>query len=139
MSIEELAALPVYINSESQKHTVYDGHIVLFEAQLGVLCKGSLIIEILGPYWDRVYRIEFSAVTVIQATDSQLLRGVDVKKVILSESKEHVNICTITEMFDEGALSIEFESAVVTHYSLNNDLQRSEDGFLTTQSSGTSV
>lgn len=124
MSIEELAAIPVSGTSEDPKHTVYDGSVVLFEAALGVLCAGALTIEILGPYWDRIYRLEFTGMRVTQATDSQLLRGVDVKQISLGTSPEGARVFSMTEMFDEGTISIEFESATVTHYSLRESLKR---------------
>lgn len=128
MSLEEFAAIPVDGTADDPRHTIYDGHVVLFESKLGVLCEGSLTIEILGPYWDRVYRLELSGVRATQATDHQLLRGFDVKQVFLSQSKENLAVLRITEMFDEGEMSIAFQSATVALFSLRNHLERPAGG-----------
>ena len=128
MSLEELAAIAVGGTADDPKHTVYDGHVVLFESKLGVLSKGSLTIEILGPYWDRVYRIELFGVQATQATNHQLLRGFDVKQLFLSHTKDGFAVLRMTEMFDEGEMSITFESAMVAHFSLRNHLERPAGG-----------
>ena len=128
ISLEELASIPAGGTANDPRHTVYDGHVVLFESKLGVLCKGSLTIEILGPYWDRVYRLELSGVQATQATDHQLLRGFDVKQIFLSHTKEGFAVFRMTEMFDEGEMSITFRSATVAHFSLRNHLERPAGG-----------
>ena len=128
MSLEELAAIPVGGTAHDPRHTVYDGHVVLFESKLGVLCKGAFIIEILGPYWDRIYRLELFGVRATQATDHQLLRGFDVKQIFLSCNTEGLAVFRMTEMFDEGEMSITFESATVGHFSLRNHLERPAEG-----------
>lgn len=128
MSLEELVAIPVGGTSDDPKHTVYDGHVVLFESQLGVLCNGSLTIEILGPYWDRVYRLELFGIQETHATDHQLLQGFDVKQIFLSTSKDGFTVFRMTEMFDEGEMSVTFESSTVAHFSLRHPLERPAGG-----------
>jgi hypothetical protein len=128
MSLEELAAIPVVGTSDDSRHTVYDGHVVLFESKLGVLCDGSLTIEILGPYWDRVFRLELFGVQATQATDHQLLQGFDVKQIFLNPAEDGLTVFRMTQMFDEGEMSITFESATVSHFSLRNHLERPAGG-----------
>jgi hypothetical protein len=89
----EFCSLPAFVAGEPQHHTVYDGIIVNLDFQTGVLCHGSLVVEILGPFWDRIFRLRFTGVTSLDIPDYRILLGADLCEVRLHSAPDGTRKC----------------------------------------------
>lgn len=124
LTLAELASLPAYDGFEAQRDTCYDGSVTLVESECGVLCPGQLTIEILGPFWDRIYRIEFSAVAQIRMSRPVILGGMDVKSIDVESGEADSVVCRIHRLSFVDFIEVECESVSVSRYLLNEPLKR---------------
>jgi len=124
LTIEELASLPAYDGFEAQHDTCYDGSVVLLASECGVLDRGRLVIEILGPFWDRVFRIEFSAVDRVVLSRPGLLRGMDVKSIEIKTGEAGSMVCIIHRLSFDNFIEVECDSVCVSRFLLAKPLER---------------
>jgi hypothetical protein len=128
LSLEEFVSLPAYIGREPSYDTWYDGHIVRIEIQQPILAKvGSIVVDVLGPFWDRIFRCKFHEVSKIEALGTNMIGVPDIYTVSL-ENVEEGRLC-IFQTFNKGpALQLTFTTGEVTRLMLRTPLERQQVG-----------
>jgi hypothetical protein len=129
LGFSELASLPAYVAGEAQQHTVYDGTIVNLDFQTGVLCDGSLVVEILGPFWDRIFRLEFRGVTSLDVPNYQILLGADLREVRFDAAPVGAAQCQFVNLTYGFTMTVVYRDIEVTWSMLTEPLDRREDAF----------
>ncbi len=124
LSLEEFVSLPAYIGKECSYDTCYDGHIVRIEIQYPTLADtGGVELDILGPYWDRIFRCRFEGVFGIETVGVNLAGIAEIQAVSLSEI-EGGRICTFRTIQQGHELRLSFKTAEVTRLMLRTPLER---------------
>jgi hypothetical protein len=128
LTIEEFVSLPPYIGREPSYDTWYDGHIVRIEIQQPTLADtGSVVVDVLGPHWDRIFRCKFHDASKIEALGINLIGIPDIRTVSLGETDEQ-RVCTF-QTFQEGQeLRLTFTAGEVTRLMLRTPLERLQVG-----------
>lgn len=131
LTLEELAALPAYIGMKPQHDTVYDSCIVSLDTFFGLQGQGrefpnDMVMEILGPYWDLVYRLEFTGVSEVTLPGGRLFAAseyINAMKVV-SVSGMNTMLTLNFVSHPEDQLSITFEKGLATRYFLEKPVDR---------------
>jgi hypothetical protein len=128
LTLEEFASLPAYIGRESSYDTWYDGHIVRIEIQQPTLAdSGSIVIDVLGPYWDRIFRCRFHEASKIEAVGINMVGVPDIHTVSLGNGEEK-RICTFQTVQKGQELRLTFATGEVTRLMLRRPLERTQIG-----------
>jgi hypothetical protein len=124
LPLEEFVSLPAYVGRESSHDTWYDGHIVKMEIQLPTLgAAASVIIDILGPYWDRIFRCGFHEVSRIEASELNLA-GVPENRAIILNNTNDGCVCTFQTFNTAHELRVTFKASEVTRLMLRTPMAR---------------
>jgi hypothetical protein len=123
LALAELASLPAYDGFEAQHDTCYDGSVILVAIEFGVLCSGQLTVEILGPFWDRIFRIEFSQVAQVRLS-RPALHGMDVKSIEVKSGEAGSIVCTVHSLPFADFIEVECETVSVFRFLLTEPLKR---------------
>lgn len=128
LALEEFVSLPAYIGKESSYDTWYDGHIVRIDIQQPTLADaGSVVIDVLGPYWDRVFRCRFDEVSKIEALGIDMIGIPEIHAVSIGHVDEK-RICAF-QTFQKGEeLRLTFTTCEVTRLMLRTPLERTPIG-----------
>ncbi len=125
LELEEFVELPAYIGTESTKHTHYDGQILSISFHNPVLAeRGNVVIEILGPYWDRVFVLAFSEVSKVTTSGFCYSQGIDLKSITIEPGPDNSKLCTLHSLSFDHQLSLLFSSATVKCQMLVKPLDR---------------
>jgi hypothetical protein len=126
LGLDEFVSLPAYIGREPSYDTWYDGRIVRIEIQQPTLADaGSVVVDLLGPFWDRIFRCRFHEASKIEALGISLARIPYIHTVSLNDL-ESEPVCTF-HTFDEGReLRVTFKTGEVTRRILRTPLERQQ-------------
>ena len=128
LALEEFVALPAYIGREPSYDTWYEGHIVRVEIQQPILADaGNVVVDVLGPYWDRVFRCKFHEVSRLEASGINMLQIPDIHKVSLEES-ENQRTCIFQTAQKGQEFRLTFAIGEVTRLMLRTPLERQQMG-----------
>ena len=128
LALEEFVSLQAYIGRESSYDTWYDGHIVRIEIQQPTLADaGSVAIDILGPYWDRIFRCRFHEASSIEALGINMTGIPEIHSISL-EKLEEQRICIFRTYQKGQELRLTFTTAEVTRLMLRTPLERLQVG-----------
>jgi hypothetical protein len=128
LSIEELASLPAYIGATPNHDCVYDGSLIEFSHRLPLLAGGGeLVIGILGPYWDRVFRLEFFGVGAVELHGFGTSLSMDIRELVLTDHLQFKR-CEVRGLSFPVALAVNYAYATVSRQSLESPIKRSELG-----------
>ncbi len=110
----------------NQEDTFYDGHIVRVELLRPTLMSESyLVLDILGPNWDRVFRCEFQEVKEIsQAKCQQAFQMAEIHKMELQRVDDGFYTCEFGTWVEGQYLRIKFRTSKVTRLMLKEKLSR---------------
>ncbi|WP_145985374.1 hypothetical protein [Marilutibacter maris] len=128
LSIEELASLPAYVGYTSSPDCIYDGSLVELSHRMPLLADGGeLVLEILGPYWDRVFRLAFFGVSAVELRGFGPALGMDVRELSLTD---HANFkrCEILGLSFPVVIAVNYSHATVTRRLLESPVKCSEPG-----------
>lgn len=126
LSIEELASLPPYLGTIPSHDCVYDGSVVELSHRLPVLAdRGELVVDILGPYWDRVFRITFFGVSALELRGFDALRGMDVRELLITD-QAGVRRCEIHGLSFPIVIAVDYTHATVSRRLLESPVERPE-------------
>jgi hypothetical protein len=124
LTLEEFVALPAYIGRESSYDTWYDGHMVRIEIRPPALADaGDVVVDILGPYWDRIFRCGFHEVFRIETLDINLISIPEIQGIELA-SVEGGRICVFRTHDKSQEFRLTFSTAEVTRRMLRTPLER---------------
>ena len=123
LELSEFALLPPYIGLEPQRDTCHDASLIQFSHEIGVLCDGRLVMELLGPFWDRVFRMEFAGVTQVEFSSANLVSGFDIESIQVAERSDGLIGCSINCKPFGGVVSVEATSAKVQRFLLDKTLE----------------
>jgi hypothetical protein len=124
IEFSELCSLPSHVEGVAQHHAVYDGTIIGLEFQTGVLCDGHLVVEILGPFWDRVFRLELSGVTTLEASNLQMLLGPDLREIRQRTSSDGDSLCEFVDLTYGNSMTVSYTDAQASWSQLLEPLHR---------------
>ncbi len=128
LTIKELASLPAYIGSTSSPDCIYDGELIEFSHKQPLLADGGeLVLEILGPYWDRVFRLTFFGVSTVELHGFGPSFGMDVRELLLTD---HGNFkrCEVRGLSSPVVLAVNYAHVTVTRRTLELPIKCSELG-----------
>jgi hypothetical protein len=128
LELSEFALLPPYIGLEPQRDTCHDASLIQISHEIGVFCDGRLVLELLGPFWDRVFRLEFASVTQVEFSSANLLNGFDIESIQVAERSDGLIACSISCKPFSGFVSFEATSAKVQRFLLDKTLERPGNG-----------
>jgi hypothetical protein len=124
LTLEEFVALPAYIGRESSYDTWYDGHIVRIEIKPPTLAEaGDVVVDILGPYWDRIFRCSFHEVFRIETVELNMIGMPEIHGIEVA-SAEGGRICAFRTQDKSQELRLTFTTAEVTRLMLRTPLER---------------
>ena len=124
LALEEFVSLPAYIGREPSYDTWYDGHIVRIEIQQPTLADaGDVVVDLLGPYWDRIFRCRFHGVSKLEAVGINMTGIPNIHTVSL-EDVEEGRICTFRTFQKGQELRLTFTTGAVTRLMLRTPLER---------------
>ena len=126
ISLEELASLPAYTGQKPNTDCVYDGSLIELSHFPPVLAKsgGELIVGILGPFWDRVFRIHFSGVNAVSLAGFGSSISMDISDIVLEPTQYDEKWCTIQGLFFNSTITVTYTSAFVLRQVLQSPVQR---------------
>ncbi|WP_141400872.1 hypothetical protein [Pseudoxanthomonas wuyuanensis] len=128
LSLEELAALPAYSGASPNPDCVYDGSLVELSFRQPLLADGGeLVVSILGPVWDRVFRLEFFGVTGIELSGFGPSLSMDVRELVLERLPKGKR-CKILALGFPAAITVTYTSVKASRLVLESPLNRSEPG-----------
>ena len=128
LTIEELASLPVYVGITSNPDCIYDGELIELSHKLPLLADGGeLVLDILGPYWDRVFRIAFSGVSALEFHGFGASLGMDVRALSIADHAGFKR-CEVLGLSFPVAIAVNYTHATVTRRSLEYPIKRSALG-----------
>ena len=128
LSIEELASLPAYVGITASPDCIYDGELIELSHKLPLLADGGeLVLDILGPYWDRIFRIAFSGVGALEFHGFGESLGMDVRELSITD---HAGLkrCEVFGLSFPMVIAVSYRRATVTRRSLESPIKRSELG-----------
>ena len=110
----------------NQEDTYYDGHIVRVELSRPTLANESyLILDILGPYWDRIFRCEFWGVSKItQENCSEQFQLAEIHKINIHNLGEGRFSCEFRTWVEGQYLRVEYRTSKVTRMVLMEGMSR---------------
>jgi hypothetical protein len=128
LALEDFVSLPAYIGKAPSYDAWYDGHIVRIEIQQPTLANaGSAVVDLLGPYWDRIFRCRFHEASKIEAIGVNMMEIPNIHTVSLEETEDE-RICTF-QTFQKGQeLRLTFKTGDVTRLMLRTPLERMQIG-----------
>lgn len=125
LSLRELADLPVYHEATALKDTYYDGHIVRLELLLGTLCpRDQIILDLVGPFWDRIFRITFFGVSDFVTGQTLISNLFYIRNIELSTSDDGRHRFKLTTIAEDRFLEIEYQSDTVSRLILDKPVRR---------------
>ena len=124
LSLEELAALPAYVGADPNRDCTYDGSLLEFSYRPPLMAQsGELTLAILGPFWDRLFRIEFSGVTGVELCKLGPTFYLEVRRIELDLS-ESGSRCKIVALGSETTVTVTYTAARVSRHILQAPLER---------------
>lgn len=124
LSLESLAALPAYIGLEAQHDTIYDSCLIALDTSFGLPGQGlsfpvNISMEILGPYWDRVYRVALTGVRDLELPRAGLM-GVSnyIQELRIVPTQDAAKKLVVSFLGFPDELSMTFEKSSATRYRL---------------------
>jgi hypothetical protein len=124
LTLEEFVGLPAYIGRESSYDTWYDGHIVRIEIKPPTLAEaGDVVVDILGPYWDRIFRCNFHEVFRIETVELNMIGMPEIHGIEVA-SAEGGRICAFRTHDKSQEFRLTFSTAEVTRLMLRTPLER---------------
>ena len=128
LSLDELASLTAYEGTEPSKDTCHDGHLVRILFELPVLADAAeLTVDILGPFWDRIFRITFTGVLDVSDFKSHV-NGMDVSDIKLVANPDGTLSCSILGFSFNEEFTVMYKHANVARYMLLAPLERDRAG-----------
>ena len=128
LSIEELASLPAYVGITPSPDCIYNGELIELSHKLPLLADGGeLVLDILGPYWDRVFRIAFFGVSALKLHGFGASLGMDVRELSITDHAGFKR-CVVLGLSFPVAIAVSYTHAMVTRRSLESPIKRSELG-----------
>lgn len=115
-----------HILSDNHQGSVRDGSIVRCEVFVPLLGNNSkLAIDIIGAYWDSIYRIEFSGVTNVQY-DKELYRFPEIASIELTDAEGGNRKFIMKAFYVNVTAEICFKCAEIEKLTLKKAVTRDE-------------
>lgn len=110
----------------SQEDTYYDGHFVRVEQFMPTMAEHcSITLDILGPFWDRIFRCEFTGVIEITSAESSpFLTFAEIHHMEVTQGSDQVKVCTFKSWREGQFLSIRYMKGRVRRMILRTPLER---------------
>lgn len=130
LSLESLAALPAYIGLEAQHDTIHDSCLITLDTSFGLPGQGlsfpvNISMEILGPYWDLVYRVELIGVRDMVLPRGGLLAVCNyIEELRIVPVHDAAKRLVVSFLGFPDELSMTFEKGSATRYRLVERVER---------------
>ena len=125
IGFEELVRNPAYMGNEPNTDTHWGGSVIRMVIEPPVMTSsGKLQLDILGPFWDRVYRCYFEDVVVVRVDGINLISFPELRTVELSAGENGRKVAVFTTIYQEQRLTIEYLKAHVDRCMLLAPLER---------------
>ena len=125
LSLEELASLPAFLGTTPSPDCVYDGSLIELCHRPPLLATGGeLSISILGPSWDRIFRLEFFGVISVGLSGFGPALSMDIRELVL-EQQPKFNRCMLLALNFPISISVTYASVQVSRLTLQSPLERS--------------
>ena len=128
LSLEALASAPPYHDLTPNPDCVYDGALIELSYRAPLIADGGeLVVCILGPFWDRVFQVEFLSVTALELLGFGSSIDMDLREIQLDFSA-HAPRCKFLGLSFPTSIAITYTSSTVTRLSLETPIARSQLG-----------
>jgi len=110
-----------------RKDTFYDAD--LYHISINTLiCWGetTLILKILGPFWDRIFKSVFLEVTSLKFKDKRASNFAFIYSVKLEKNKKNKYKCTIKDFHKNNILQFKFKSVGLSKAILKEPIKRAD-------------